>query len=237
MWKESPKNSGGRLMRIRPSRASLILALPLLLPGLGLAQAAQEKENLTLVINGRPGAAKVVQTDGRSFVDIEALARLVNGTIRFNGSQIILTIPASTAGGPAAQPKAPTFSKDFLKATVEAMTAIREWQSGLANDVQHGYPLPEDWISNSRSDAAKNFSLASVAASTDSDRSALRLLTAEFNDMEQLSDNILAIHYSREYIPPDTINNDPLNQRILNCAHSLASVIASQKLEDDGTCY
>jgi hypothetical protein len=224
-------------MRRRPFRASLPLALIFLLPGLALAQAAQEKENLTLVINGRPGAAKVVQTDGRSFVEIDALARLVNGTLRFSGSQIILTIPASTAGGPAGQPKPPAFSKDFLRATVEAMTAIREWQSGLANDVQHGYPLPEDWISNSRSAAAKNFSLASVAASTDYDRSALRLLTAEFNDMEQLSDNILAIHHSREYIPPDTMNNDPLNQRILSCAHSLGSIIARQKFEDDGTCY
>lgn len=224
-------------MRRRPSSACLMLALFLLLPGLALAQAAQEKENLTLTVSGHPGLATVVQMNGRSFVEIEALARAVNGTLHFNGNQIILTMPASPAGGPAAQPKPPAFSKDFLRATVEEMTAIRELQSGLANDIQHGYPLPEDWISNSRTAAAKNFSLASVAASTDYDRSALRLLTAEFNDMEQLSDNILATHYSREYMPPDTVNNDPLNLRILNCAHSLASIIASQKFEDDGTCY
>jgi hypothetical protein len=224
-------------MRTRPFSASLMLALFLLLPGLALAQAAQEKENLTLTVSGHPGLAAIVQMNGRSFVEVEALARAVNGTLHFNGNQIILTMPASPAGGPAAQPKPPAFSKDFLRATVEEMTAIRELQSGLANDIQHGYPLPEDWISNSRTAAAKNFSLASVAASTDYDRSALRLLTAEFNDMEQLSDNILATHYSREYMPPDTVNNDPLNLRILNCAHSLASIIASQKFEDDGTCY
>ena len=226
-------------MRRRAFRVWLILAVVLVLPGLASSQA--KEENLTLVINGRPGVAKVVQMNGRSFVEIDALARLVNGTLRFNGNQIVLTIPASApasaTGASAVQPKPPAFSKEFLRASVEAMTSIRQWQSGLANDVQNGYPLPTDWISNSRTEAAKNLSLASVAASTDLDRSALKLLAAEFNDMQQLTDNILAATYAREYIPPDTMNNDPLNNRVLSCAHSLASIIASEKFVDDGTCY
>ncbi|MGC2420411.1 MAG: hypothetical protein WA405_02050 [Candidatus Acidiferrales bacterium] len=222
-------------MRRRAFRVWLVLAAFLLLPGLASSQAKQE--NQTLVVSGRPGAAKVVQINGRSFVEIDALARLVNGSLRFNGNQIVLTIPASTAGAPAAQPKPPAFSKDFLRASVEAMTAIREWQSGLASDVQHGYPLPEDWMSNSRTQASKDVSLASVAATTDDDRSAMRLLSAEFNDMEQLNDNIVATSKAREYIPPDAMSKDPLNDRILNCAHSLASIIGSEKFVDDGTCY
>lgn len=222
-------------MRRRAIRIWLMLTAFLLLPGLASSQAKQE--NPTLAISGRPGVAKVVEINGRSFVEIDALARLVNGSLRFNGDQIVLTIPASVAGASAAQPKPPAFSKDFLKASVEAMAAIREWQSGLATDVQHGYPLPDDWMSNSRMQASKNVSLASVAASTDNDRSAMRLLSAEFNDMEQLSDSILAASKAREYIPTDRMKKDPLNDRILSCAHSLASIIASEKFVDDGTCY
>ncbi len=224
-------------MRRRPFSASLMLASLLLLPGLALAQTAQQKENLTLIVSGHPGLATIVQINGRSFVEIEALARAVNGTLRFNGNQIILTIPASAPSAPPAQPKPPAFSKEFLRASVEEMAAIRDWQSGLASDVQHGYPLPDDWMSNSRAQATKNLSLASVAATTDYDRGALRLLSAEFNDMEQLSDNILAISKSREYIPTDALNNDPLNSRVLACEHSLASIVASEKFVDDGTCY
>ena len=222
-------------MRRRAFRVWPMLAAFLLLPGLASSQAKQE--NPTLVISGRPGAAKVVEMNGRSFVEIDALARLVNGSLRFNGDQIVLTLPAPAAGASATQPKTPAFSKDFLKASVEAMTAIREWQSGLASDVQHGYPLPDDWMSNSRIQASRNLSLASVAATTDNDRSALRLLSAEFNDMEQLSDSILAASKARQNIPTDRMNKDPLNDRILSCAHSLASIISSEKFVDDGTCY
>lgn len=222
-------------MRKRPFIAWLMLALLLILPGLALSQVAQQ--NLTLLVNGQPGQATVVQINGRSYVEIDALARIVNGSLGFKGNQIILTLPVSTTSAPPTQPENPGFSKDFLKAAIEEMAAIREWRIILANAVQHGYPVAEDWLSAYRDQAAKNLSLASVAASTDYDRGALKLLTNEFDNMQKLSNNIFAIRNSRDYLSPDALNDDPLNQRILSCAHSLASMVASGRFEDDGTCY
>jgi hypothetical protein len=212
-----------------------MLALLLILPGLALSQVAQQ--NLTLLVNGQPGQATVVQINGRSYVEIEALARIVNGSLGFKENQIILTLPATTTSAPPAQPENPAFSKYFLRAAIEEMAAIREWRIILANAVQHGYPITEVWLSGYRSQAVTGLSLASVAASTEYDRGALKLLTNAFDNMEKLSNNILAIGKSRDYLPPDALIGDPLNQRILSCAHSLASMVASGRFEDDGTCY
>jgi hypothetical protein len=215
--------------------AWLMLALLLILPRLALSQAAQQK--LTLLVNGQPGQAAVVQIDGRSYVEIESFVRVVNGSLRFKENQIILTLPAPTTSAPPAQPEAPAFSKDFVRAAIEAMAAIREWRSVLTNSVRHGYPVSEDWLSDFRAQAAKNLMLASVAASTDYDRGAIKFLNSGFDDMDKLSNNILAIRKTRDYLAPDAMDNDPLNKRILSCAHSLVSVFASGRFEDDGTCY
>jgi hypothetical protein len=79
--------------------------------------------------------------------------------------------------------------------------------------------------------------LVSVAASTDSDRDALGLLTNEFDNMQNLSDKITELRKSMDYIAPDTLNEDPLDQRILNCAHSLASMAVGGQFQDDGSCH
>jgi hypothetical protein len=217
-----------------------MLAALLALPILALSQAAQQ--NLTLTVNGRPGVVTVVQLNGRSYVEIEALARIANGSLSFKGNQIMLTLPASTASAapapsPTAEPANQGFSKEFLRTGIEEMAAIREWRSVLTNAVQHGYPITEDWLSVYRGQAAKSLTLASVAVTTDSDRDALRLLTNELDNMQKLSNTILESRKSMDYISPDTLNNDPLDQRIMNCAHSLASMVAGRQFQDDGSCH
>jgi hypothetical protein len=97
--------------------------------------------------------------------------------------------------------------------------------------------VTEEGLSGYRIQAAKNLTLTSVAASTDSDRDALRLLTSEFDNMQSLSNKILGLSKSMEFIAPDTLSNDPLDQRILNCAHSLAAMAASGQFQDDGSCH
>jgi hypothetical protein len=227
-------------MRKWPFSKWLMLAALLTLPILALSQAAQQ--NLTLIVNGRPGVAAVVQLNGRSYVEIEALARIASGSLSFKGNQIILTLPASTTStaatsSPTAEPANQGFSKEFLRAGIEEMAAIREWRSVLTNAVQHGYPITEDWLTVYRGQATKSLTLASVAVSTDSDRDALRLLTNEFDNMQKLSNTILESRKSMDYISPDTLNNDPLDQKIMNCAHALASMAAGRQFQDDGSCH
>jgi hypothetical protein len=227
-------------MRQRSASAPLILLLLLIVPVLALSQAAQETR--ILVVNGQLGQVTVVQVNGRSYVDLEALARVANGSVGFSGNQITLTLPgAANTPPPAASPTTapaanPGLSKGFLKAGIEAMSLVREWHSALANAIQNGFPLSESWLSGYRNQAAAAVRLASVAASTDSDQSASQLLNNEFENMKTLSNNYVAARQSLDYIAPDALKNDSLNQKIINCGHSLAGMAASGQFVDDGSC-
>ena len=226
-------------MQNRSSLAGLILVMLLVVPAIALSQAAREPQ--TLIVNGQPGQVTVVQMNGHSWVDVEALARVANGSLSFNGNQITLTLPgASTAPVPAdssASPAAnPGLSKGFLKAGIEAMSMVREWHSALANAIQNGFPIAADWLGNYRNQAATALRLASVAISTDSDQNAYPLLSNEFNNMKALSDQYVARRQSLDYIAPNALANDPLNQKIIDCGHALAAMAANGQFVDDGSC-
>jgi hypothetical protein len=235
-------------MRNRRSLAPLILTILLAVPLLALCQATAQQTRI-LVLNGQLGQVTVVQMNGRSYVDLETLARVANGTLSFSGNQITLTLPnspsapsaapASTnSANPASSPAPPNpgFSKAFLKAGIEAMSLVREWHSALANAIQNGFPIAENWLSGYRIQAQAGLRLASVAASTDSDQSAAQLLNNEFENMKTLSNNYVAARQSLDYIAPDALTNDALNQKIVNCGHSLAGMAASGQFVDDGSC-
>jgi len=221
-------------MSRRLTRGSLIL-LALAVSCLASPQAAQQ--NGTFTISGQPGDAAIAQINGRSYVDIEALARLTNGTLHFNGPQITLTLPGSAATTPSSQPANPGFSKEFLKAGIEEMSVIREWRSTLLNAVQNGYPVTDAVVAGFQGQAATNLRLASVAASTDSDQQAFQLLSNEFDNMQKLSNKIVAARENMNYVAPNALKNDPLYQQILNCARSLASMASSGQFQDDGSCH
>jgi len=223
----------------RSSSAPLILLLLLIVPVLALSQAAQETR--ILVVNGQIGQVTVVQVNGRYYVDLEALAQVANGSVGFSGNKITLTLPGAQSTPPTATPSAspsanPGLSRGFLKAGIEAMSLVREWHSALANAIQNGFPLAESWLSGYRNQAAAALRLASVAASTDSDQSASQLLNNEFENMKTLSNNYVAARQSLDYIAPDALTNDTLNQKIISCGHSLAGMAASGQFVDDGSC-
>jgi hypothetical protein len=206
------------------------------LPVLALTLAGQQ--NRTLIVTGHSGEATVAEMGGHSYVEIEALARLVSGSLKFNGNQIILTLPGSAASASATtQASSAGFTKDFLKAGIEEMAVIREWRVTLRNAVQRGYPITEDWVGAFQARAEQSLRLVSLAATTESDKSAFQLLTNEFNNMKSLSGRFLEANKSRTYVAPESLDNDPLDQRILNCARGLAAMAASGQFTDDGSCH
>jgi hypothetical protein len=226
-------------MQKKISQATPTLLVILILPVLALSQAAQQTR--TLIVNGQPGQATVVQVNGRSYVDLEALARIANGSLAFNGNQITLTLPNAASTPPAAasstSPAAdPGLSRGFLRAGIEAMSLVREWHSALANAIKNGFPISANWLAGYRGQATAALRLASVAATTDSDRSAFQLLTNAFNFMDSLSNQYVAARQSLDYISPDALANDPLDQKLVNCGHSLAAMVASGQFVDDGSC-
>ena len=88
-------------MRGIAHRKWLTLVGLLIAQGLGLSQANQQ--STTLVVGGYSGQATVTQINGRSYVAVDALAALVNGSLGYQGSQIILTLPVARA--PAGFPR------------------------------------------------------------------------------------------------------------------------------------
>ncbi len=84
---------------------AIVLAM-LVLPVLVWSQDAQQ--NLTLTVAGQAIQIPILQMNGKSYVDIDALARLTNSSLSLKGNQIILTPPGSAPSLPptAAEPSA-----------------------------------------------------------------------------------------------------------------------------------
>jgi len=233
-------------MRTRQAFAWMLAVVLLAVSGIVVAQDANQNRNL--IVNGQPVSVAVIQVNGRSYVDLEALTRAANGSLSFSGNQIALTLPgspansptntnATSAAAPATAPASnPGFSQAFLTAGIEQMATVREWHTALAAAIQNGIPVAANWLAPYRNQAATNLRLASVAIQTNSDRRAFQLLTNEFQNMAKLADNYIAARNNLTYVSPDALQNDDLNQRVVACGHSLGSMAASGKFVDDGSC-
>src|SRR5260370_2585431 len=54
--------------------------------------------------------------------------------------------------------------------------------------------------------------------------------------MNDLTDKYLKIAVSRDYLAPNSLDSDPLDQKLLTCWQSLASMASSNQVVDDGSC-
>src|SRR5262245_32046460 len=99
----------------------LLLALfPLTLPFTASAQSQSVPRTLT--VEGHSGNAPVLSVSGRSCVSLEALARVMNGSLSFRGSEVVLSLggsalPPSTAPD-ADHPDPNSLSREFMKAGI-----------------------------------------------------------------------------------------------------------------------
>ena len=221
-------------MRKNTLNAWFAVPIALALPALISAQSAPHPQ--TLVVNGQAGKTAVVQMNGRSFVDVEALAQIANGTVAFKDNQITLNVPASASAGSAGQQSPPGFSKEFLSAAIESIAAVREWRTGIATAIQNSISVTDSWVSAFQRQASDNLRQASVAAVTATDRAALQLLTNEYNNMRTWSDQLIAARKTLQYMSPENMNSDPLFQQVLTCSHSLAAMVGSGQFQDDPSC-
>jgi hypothetical protein len=222
------------------------MAMLVVLPMAAMAQTtiqtntATPAQGGTLVIAGQAEQAPVVRLNGKAYVDIESLARITHGSVRFNGSQTILTLPAAAGATStvASQPaKTPQFSGGFLSAEIEALTQVREWRAALVNAIQNNYPVAESWVGGIRRTADGKLDLALAAAVTEPDQKAAELLRNEFANMQQMSDQFVARHAQANYIAPDSFDDNALDQKILSCEHALISIAASKQFQDEPSCH
>jgi hypothetical protein len=225
-------------MRHKWFRKILPLVTCFLIPRLSVSQVS--RQSTTLSVTGYADQVPVIQMNGRSYVEIESLARLISGSMSFRDKQIILTLPPLAANqvSPETNQSARSgFSKDFLRAAIEEMAAIREWRITIVNAVQGSFPITDDWVAGYRRTAESKLALTSAAIATDSDRSGFALLSNEFSKMQTLSDKYLALRKSLTYIPPDSLDKDTLDQQLLSCARGLSSMAGSGQFEDVAVCH
>ena len=87
------------MVRITKRTFFVLVILPMMVV---MARAQTQRRGLTLSVRGYAGDAPVVQLQGRSFVEVQDLARITNGALSFEKDRIISTAPgcdASKTGG------------------------------------------------------------------------------------------------------------------------------------------
>lgn len=213
------------------------LAILLALPMAAVAQTPQQTGILTVA--GQSDQATVVRINGKSYVDIESLARIMHGSVRFQGSQTILTLPGSAGTTASSVPpvKTPQLSGGYLSAEIEALSQIREWRAALTGAVQNNYPVTEGWVGGLRRTAEAKLQLATAAATTEPDQRAVELLRNVFATMQQISDQFLLMHTKANYTPPDSFDNNALDKKILSCQGALVSMAATKQFQDEPSCH
>jgi hypothetical protein len=212
-----------------------LLSLGLLLSVSGTV--AQDSPTRTLIVNGKTVDAGVVLVEGRSYVDVEGLAKGLGGSVTFEANQIALTIP-----GPPPSPARQTsegMSKEFQKIAVFTLAEMREWKGAIGTVVTSGMPVVGTWSQNYHDRVEADLMQATLAASTESDRQALQLLQQEFAVLTEWADNVLAertVNAART-IDPNSLQNDQSLAKISKCGQFLSSMIVSGTFSDDSSCH
>jgi len=200
---------------------------------------AQRVSNTIFVVNGKTTRAPILLFRGRSYVDVETLAQVTDGSVTFQGNKIILTIPPSSSGSSAADAP-PRLSKEFAGAALVELAAMREWQGAIETMIRFQIQATELWFKNYHDRAEENLRLAKVAASTPSDQQALQLLQNEFANLADWADNAVATRESlnaTRTMDPNVLQNDRVLQKISNCAQSLSSMLVSGVFADVSSCH
>src|SRR5208337_1624729 len=92
-----------------------------------IALGQAQSQTATVVVNGQSGTAPVIRNNGRTYVDVGALAQIAQGSLSFSGKQIVLTIPPgsgnASSGADTSQPADDSkLSKGFMRAAIEEIS-------------------------------------------------------------------------------------------------------------------
>ena len=211
------------------------LGFVLLLVG---ALSAQRAPNKKLLVNGKSTSAVVLQVDGHSYIDIETLAQITNGSVEFEPNQIVLTIPNSNFDATSPQ-TAPALSKDFASAAIAALAEMKEWKGVLGTIVTFGLAVDGSWAQIYHERAQMSLEQATVAASTNSDHNALQLLSTQFANLAKWEGVVVAErqdHNGARTVAPNSLQNDPVLTRFSNCAKFLTTMLGSGIFADNPSC-
>ncbi len=194
----------------------------------------------TLVVNGQGGDVLVYEIDGRQYIDIATLVQIANGSLSFQGNQIIVSLPGGGQSNPPQASGPGGMSSNFMGSAVQALAAIKQWRLAMAYGITKGIPGDGAQIAILRDKAAEATRLAKVAVANDSDASAMQLLSNHFNSVMKWYDKLVQgrkqMTTGNYSMSQDALANDSLYQKIASCSDFLNMMIPGGTYSDDGTC-
>ena len=233
-------SEAGYIMRHRNKhrilKAIVLVGIALSITGLLLAQHTRSR---ILIVNGVNAGPAAVQFGGRSYGDIDTLAQITNGSVTYQPDRILLIIPGPSVGATSAQGP-PGLSKDFASAAISAVAYMREWKDVVETVIGFGALMDGSWDQDYRDRAEASLRLASVAASTGSDQSAVQLLQNEFTNVDQWTNTIVATRRAlnaTRTMAPNAIHNDPTLVKISDCAKFLNAMLSSSAFGNHPSCH
>ena len=199
---------------------------------------AQVPSDKKLLINGKNTGVTVLHAEGRFYVDIETLARVTSGTVTVEPTQIVLTIPGVDSGVSSPQ-TTDVLSKEFVSAAIVALAEMREWKGALTTMVTYGFAVDASWAQTYRQQAETSLAQASVAASTNGDRSAMQLLSNEFAHLAKWESDVFADRKAlngAETADANGLQNDQALAKISSCGRFLNKMLVSLTFTDNPSC-
>jgi hypothetical protein len=220
-----------------------LFGLLLACAGILFAQGSAER---TLIVNGKP-AGKVVQFGGHSYVDLETVAQITNGSVTIEPKRVLLEIAGlETASAPepaptaAAPPPPPGLSREFERAAIAELAEMREWRGAIGTILTYGVPVVGTWPQDYRDHASADLNQAAVAATTESDQDALQLLKNNFSNLAQWADEVVNTRNSlnaTKTVTPNAMQNDPALAKISDCSRFLSSMLVTGVFADNSSCH
>jgi hypothetical protein len=233
----APHGSSGQVQmkRHRSLQKMLLLGLALFVAG---ALFAQRAPDMKLLVNGKTMSAAVLQINGRSYVDVETLVQITNGSVKFEPNQIVLTIPGINSDGTTPQTME-GLSTGFAGNAVTALAEMKEWKGALGTMVTYGLAVDGTWAQTYHERVETSLTQASLAATSSSDHSALQLLNNQFARLAKWESDFIAERKAlngAKTVDPNTLQNDPALTKISNCARFLSAMLVSRRFSDNASC-
>jgi len=220
----------------------ILVCTALVLSGNAAAQSTHKTQ--TLSINGHSGETIIYQIDGKSYVDLESLIRIGNGSMSFKGDQIILSFPTidtASSGHESGTASNLNLSAEFMRNAVQTVGILKDWTNTLTYAVQRGVPGDGSRLVVFHDRAGEALRLTRVAASSDADQNALHLLTNHFNTVSAWSDKLVNerrnLDTGKYSISPDALKNDDTYKKINACTRFLSTMLPGGTFQDDYSCH
>lgn len=239
-----PKELQGAMMS-KPQNLKIVLLTGIVLSLAGVILAQTAVTNKMLVVNGNSAGAVVREIDGHTYVEIEALARATNGIVTIEPTRVMLSIPIATpavvtTAAAASVPAGRGLSTEFKRAAIAELSEMREWRGAVGAMITYGLAAGSATAQDYHSICEEGLSQASVVATNDSDRSALQLLKAEYDNLSAWAAQVMAdrkaLNASRT-VDPNSMANDPVLTKITACGRFLNSMIVNGVYGDDSSCH